>query len=232
METLFKAIATVKTDFPEKFGLPRQSGVVKGLVGRVIFEPDYRDFSAVKELTEFSHIWLIWGFSKSHKKGEWSPTVRPPRLGGNERIGVFATRSPYRPNPIALSAVKLEKIENDPVNGPILVVSGIDMADGTPVYDIKPYISYTDAVNGAVCGFADKPYDKKLDVELPDGFAKMLGKDKSAQLCEALACDPRPRYHRDEQRVYGFEFAGFEVKFKVHGSVLCVADVLPKKIGQ
>lgn len=230
METVFKVIATVKTDFPDKFALPRQSGIVKGLTGKVIFEPPYRDFSAVKELCEFSHIWLIWGFSKSHKKGEWSPTVRPPRLGGNERIGVFATRSPYRPNPIALSAVKLEKIENDPADGPVLYVSGIDMSDGTPIYDIKPYISYADAVDGAVCGFADKPYDKKLEVELPEGFAKMLGKDKSVQLCETLGCDPRPRYHRDEQRVYGFEFSGFEVKFKVSGNRVCVTDIFPKNL--
>ena len=226
METVFKVIATVKTDFPEKFGLPRQSGVVKELKGRVIFEPPYRDFSAVRELSEFSHIWLIWGFSKSNKKGEWSPTVRPPRLGGNERVGVFATRSPYRPNPIALSVVRLEKIENNPELGPVLHISGIDMTDGTPIYDIKPYISYADAVNDAVCGFADKPYDKKLEVELPDDFKKILGGEKSEQLIKALSCDPRPRYHSDTDRIYGFTFAGFEIKFKADGTRLYVTEIL------
>lgn len=226
METVFKVIATVETDFPEKFGLPRQSGVVKELKGRVIFEPPYRDFSAVRELSEFSHIWLIWGFSKSHKKGEWSPTVRPPRLGGNERVGVFATRSPYRPNPIALSAVRLEEIENNPELGPVLHISGIDMTDGTPIYDIKPYIAYADAVNDAVCGFADKPYDKKLEVELPNDFKKILGEEKSEQLIKALSCDPRPRYQSDADRTYGLTFAGFEIKFKADGTRLYVTEIL------
>lgn len=220
-----KVIARIYTDFPEKFGLPRQSGVVKGLMGKVVFEPRYRDFSAVRELSEFSHIWLVWGFSLSHKK-EWSPTVRPPRLGGNERVGVFATRSPYRPNPIALSALKLERVADEKDLGPVLYVSGIDMVNGTPIYDIKPYIAYTDSVTDAVCGFADKPYNSSLRVLLPETVDDCpLGKEKLSQLCETLKCDPRPRYHNDSERVYGLTFSNCDVKFKVSAGILTVLSI-------
>lgn len=219
-----KVIARIYTDFPEKFGLPRQSGVISELGGKIVFEPPYRDFSAVKELCEFSHIWLIWGFSMS-SKAEWSPTVRPPRLGGNERVGVFATRSPYRPNPLALSAVKLEKVTNDENSGPVLYVSGIDMANGTPIYDIKPYIAYADSVPNAVCGFADKPYNKSLKVVLPELPDCPLKKEKLAGLCKTLELDPRPRYHNDPMRVYGLAFSGCEVKFKVENGILTVISI-------
>ena len=223
-----KVIARIYTDFPEKFGLPRQSGVISELEGKIVFEPSYRDFSAVKELCEFSHIWLIWGFSMS-SKAEWSPTVRPPRLGGNERVGVFATRSPYRPNPLALSAVKLEKVTNDENSGPVLYVSGIDMANGTPIYDIKPYIAYADSVPNAGCGFADKPYNKSLKVVLPEFPDCPLKKEKLAGLCKTLELDPRPRYHNDPMRVYGLEFSGCEVKFKVENDVLTVISITEAK---
>lgn len=223
-----KVIARIYTDFPEKFGLPRQSGVISELGGKIVFEPPYRDFSAVKELCEFSHIWLIWGFSMS-SKAEWSPTVRPPRLGGNERVGVFATRSPYRPNPLALSAVKLEKVTNDENSGPVLYVSGIDMANGTPIYDIKPYIAYADSVPDAVCGFADKAYNKSLKVVLPELPDCPLKKEKLAGLCKTLELDPRPRYHNDPMRVYGLAFSGCEVKFKVENGVLTVISITEAK---
>lgn len=224
MKLSLKVIAKIKTDFPEKFGIPRQSGIVEGLTGKIIFEPPYRDFSAVRELEEFSHIWLLWGFSLSDKKG-WSPTVRPPRLGGNKRVGVFATRSPYRPNPLALSAVRLLKVERDKTAGPVLTVAGIDMADGTPIYDIKPYIAYADAIPNAVCGFAGTPYVKKIEVEIPQSAAEILGAKTAAKLREVLSLDPRPRYQDDPTRVYGFSFSGFEIKFTAANGRAFVTEV-------
>ena len=164
-EYKIKPIAKIYTDFPEKFGLPRQSGLIDALKGRIVFEPPYRDFAAVKELSEYSHIWVLWLFSRSEREG-WYATVRPPRLGGNKRVGVFATRSPYRPNPIGLSAVKLDRVVNDKSLGPVLEVSGIDMADGTPILDIKPYLSFTDSYPNAICGFADRIYGSKLSVKI------------------------------------------------------------------
>ena len=220
-----KVIARIYTDFPEKFGLPRQSGVISELEGKIVFEPSYRDFSAVKELCEFSHIWLIWGFSMS-SKAEWSPTVRPPRLGGNERVGVFATRSPYRPNPLALSAVKLEKVTNDENSGPVLYVSGIDMANGTPIYDIKPYLPFTDAHPEATSGFAGEKLEKNLHVAFPEELLIALPADKREALLSALSQDPRPAYQQDGEQ-YGFEFSGFDVRFSVDGDTLTVFDVAP-----
>lgn len=219
-----KIIAKVYTDFPEKFGIPRQSGLVKTLKGRIVFEPPYRDYRAVKELSEYSHIWLIWLFSRCEREG-WSATVRPPRLGGNKRVGVFATRSPYRPNPIGLSAVKLDRVISDESLGPVLEVSGIDMADGTPILDIKPYLSFADSYPDAVCGFADRLYGQSLNVVIPDELLSSIPADLTDTLKDLLAEDPRPRYQNDPERVYGFTFNKYEVKFKVEGDVLTVISV-------
>lgn len=222
-----KPIAKIYTDFPDKFGLPRQSGLVKGLKGRVVFEPPYRDYRAVKELGEYSHIWLIWLFSRSEME-DWSPTVRPPRLGGNTRVGVFATRSPYRPNPIGMSAVKLERVVIDQDLGPVLEVSGIDMANGTPILDIKPYLSFADSYPDAVCGFADRLYGQSLKVVIPDELLKILPADLIEPLKDLLAEDPRPRYQNDPERVYGFFFNKYEIKFKVDKEILTVAAIEPR----
>ena len=219
-----KPIARIYTDFPDKFGIPRQSGIVKELKGRVVFEPPYRDYRAVKELSEYSHIWLLWLFSRSERE-DWSPTVRPPRLGGNTRVGVFATRSPYRPNPIGMSAVKLDRVVVDEGLGPVLEVSGIDMVDGTPILDIKPYLSFADSYPNAVCGFADRLYGRSLKVIIPDSISKTIPDDLTATLRGLLAEDPRPRYQNDPERVYGFAFSKYEVKFKVDGAVLTVISV-------
>ena len=219
-----KPIARIYTDFPDKFGIPRQSGIVKELKGRVVFEPPYRDYRAVKELSEYSHIWLLWLFSRSERE-DWSPTVRPPRLGGNTRVGVFATRSPYRPNPIGMSAVKLDRVVVDEGLGPVLEVSGIDMVDGTPILDIKPYLSFADSYPNAVCGFADRLCGQSLNVIIPDSISKNLPADLTDTLKGLLAEDPRPRYQNDPERVYGFAFNKYEVKFKVDGAVLTVISV-------
>lgn len=223
------AIARIYTDFPEKFGLPRQSGIVKELRGKIIFEPPYRDFSAVRQLNEYSHIWLLWLFSKSERDNR-SPTVRPPRLGGNIRVGVFATRSPYRPNPIGMSAVKLEKVTLDKELGPVIEVSGIDMVDGTPIIDIKPYLSFTDSYPDAVCGFADKLYSDELQVIIPEKIKNGLPGEITEQLSGILSGDPRPRYHDDPNRIYGFNFGEYEVKFRVENRVLTVISVLKIKM--
>lgn len=227
-EYKMKPIAKIYTDFPDKFGLPRQSGLVKGLKGRVVFEPPYRDYRAVKELGEYSHIWLIWLFSRSERE-DWSPTVRPPRLGGNTRVGVFATRSPYRPNPIGMSAVKLERVVINESLGPVLEVSGIDMADGTPILDIKPYLSFADSYPNAVCGFADRLYGQPLKVVIPDELLKILPADLIEPLKDLLAEDPRPRYQNDPERVYGFFFNKYEIKFKVDKEILTVAAIEPRR---
>lgn len=225
-EYKMKPIAKIYTDFPEKFGIPRQSGLVKELKGRVVFEPPYRDYSAVRELSEYSHIWLLWVFSRLEREA-WSPTVRPPRLGGNKRVGVFATRSPYRPNPIGLSAVKLDRVVTDESLGPVLEVSGIDMADGTPILDIKPYLSFADSYPDAVCGFADRLYGTGSGVIIPDEILNKLPKEFAVQLKNVLAEDPRPRYHNDPERVYGFYFNKYEVKFKAEDGILRVISVEP-----
>lgn len=217
-------IATVYTDFPDKFGIPRQSGIVESLKGKIIFEPKYRDVSSVKGLSEYSHIWILWMFSKTGKK-DWSPTVRPPRLGGNTRVGVFATRSPNRPNPIGLSAVKLDRIVLDKELGPVLEVTGIDMVDGTSVVDIKPYLSFADSYPGAVCGFADSHLKDKIKVEIPDEIQSALTPELKETLYGILSDDPRPHYQNDENRIYGFNFKNFEIKFRVANNLLTVISV-------
>lgn len=219
-----KTIAHIHTDFPTKFGIPRQSGIVESLQGRIVFEPEYRNAEAVRSLEEFSHIWIIWQFSEA-VRDTWSPTVRPPRLGGNERKGVFATRSPFRPNPIGLSSVKLQKVEIDPKLGPVLHVSGADLMDGTPIYDIKPYIAYTDSHPDAISGFASKPAEYLLEVEFPESLLQKVNPELRESLVEVLAHDPRPQYHDDPERVYGMEFGGFEVKFQVEKMQLKVVEI-------
>ena len=218
-------IAHIRTDFPEKFGIPRQPGVVEELKGRIVFEPEYRNPDMIRGLEEFSHIWLIWEFSKNladDGSSKFSPTVRPPRLGGNKRIGVFATRSPFRPNPLGLSVVKIDHVESDTPEGPVIYVKGADMVDGTPIYDIKPYIAYADSIPEAKGGFTDNMEYKTLKVEwkledIPDEVKDSLEK--------ILSNDPRPHYQNDPDRVYGMSYAGYEVKFKVTGEVLTVLSV-------
>ena len=219
-----KTIAHIETDFPTKFGIPRQSGIIPSLRGRVVFEPEYRVAEAVRGLEGFSHIWLLWEFSEA-VRDTWSPTVRPPRLGGNVRMGVFATRSPFRPNPIGLSSVKLERIEIDPKLGPVLHVSGADLMDGTPVYDIKPYIAYTDSHPEAVSGFATKPAESLLEVKFPEHLLEKVPSTQRESLLGVLAHDPRPQYQDDPKRVYGMEYGGMEVKFRVENNQLIVLNV-------
>ena len=221
-----KAIAHIHTDFPTKFGIPRQSGIIASLQGKIVFEPEYRIAEAVRGLEDFSHIWLLWEFSEA-VRDRWSPTVRPPRLGGNVRKGVFATRSPFRPNPIGLSSVRLEHIDIDPDLGPVLYVSGADLMDGTPIYDIKPYIAYTDSHPDAVSGFASTPAEFLLQVDFPEDLLIKVQPELRKSLIEVLAHDPRPQYHDDPERIYGMAFGGMEVKFKVEESQLTVVEVLP-----
>ena len=216
-----RVIAKINTEFPTKFGIPRQSGIIESLKGTIVFEPEYRNPDAVRGLEEFSHLWLIWEFSEA-KRDEWSPTVRPPRLGGNIRKGVFATRSPFRPNPIGLSSVKLERIEFDPKLGPVLHVSGADLMDGTPIYDIKPYIAYTDSHPEAISGFASKPAEYLLEVDFPKELLEKVPESQRESLIAVLAHDPRPQYQDDPERIYGLTFANMEIKFKVNGMRLTV----------
>lgn len=215
-----KIIARIRTPFKTKFGIPRQSGVAAEVKGEIVFEPDYRETEAVRGLEGFSHIWLIWCFTEA-VSDKWSPTVRPPRLGGNVRMGVFATRSPFRPNPIGLSSVKLERIEYTADRGPVLHVRGADLMDGTPIFDIKPYVAYADSHPAASGGFTDTAEFKKLRVELDDGVTEPLPEG----LFEVLENDPRPRYHDDPKRVYGMEYGGREVKFRVRGDILTVIEI-------
>ena len=219
-----KVVAHIHTDFPTKFGIPRQSGIIPSLQATIVFEPDYRNPEAVRGLEEFSHIWILWEFSKA-VRDTWSPTVRPPRLGGNMRKGVFSTRSPFRPNPIGLSSVRLEKMEIDPKLGPVLHVSGADLMDGTPIYDIKPYIAYTDSHPDAVSGFASTPAEYLLEVDFAEDLLQKVPESQRESLIEVLGHDPRPQYQNDPERIYGMAFSGMEVKFKVEGIQLTVVDV-------
>ena len=221
-----KKIATIYTDLPEKFGLPRQSGLVPGLCGRIVMEKEYRREEAFRELEGFSHIWLIWGFSEN--EGRWQPTVRPPRLGGNRRVGVFASRSPFRPNGLGLSAVKLVRIDYEAEDAPVLYVDGIDMVDGTPIYDIKPYNPLSDRVDDAAGGFAQDAADQSLELSDPDGLLERIPEEKKAALEGLLAQDPRPHYQDDPERVYGFTFAGWEIKFRVCGNTLILTEITDK----
>lgn len=238
-------IARVFTDFPTKFGLPRQSGLVPELRGRIVFEPAYRNPEALRGLDGFSHLWLIWEFSQSKKQREqqrlleiqrggqtetrkaphWSATVKPPRLGGNRKMGVFATRSPFRPNPIGLSCVKLERIDFTEQDAPVLYISGIDLMDGTPIYDIKPYLPHADCHPEATAGFAEDYIGYSLNVQFLDELLSRLPQEKREAACAMLAQDPRPSYQDDEDRLYGVLFDRFDIRFRVAGSVLTVVEV-------
>ncbi len=219
-----KPIAHIETDFPEKFGIPRQSGLVEALRAAVVFEPAYRSAEAVRGLEEFSHIWLIWEFSQARREN-WSPTVRPPRLGGNKRVGVFATRSPFRPNALGLSAVRLEGVETDGPEGPVLRVAGADLLDGTPIYDIKPYLPYADAIPGASGGFTSQVERRRLEVRCPEDLLEQIPPEKREALLGVLAQDPRPSYQSDPERLYGMAFAGLQVRFRVEGERLTVVEM-------
>ena len=221
-------IARVRNDFPTKFGLPRQSGLVPELVSTIVFEPEFRVAEALRGIETYSHLWLIWGFHQAVREGEkqeWRPTVRPPRLGGNTRMGVFATRSPFRPNPLGLTVVKLLAVEDSP-EGKVLIVAGADMMDGTPIYDIKPYLPYVDSVPDAVGGFTEGTADYHLTVDLPEELMGRVPKDMQETLLGVLSQDPRPAYQHDENRVYGLPFGSMDVKFTVKDGTLTVIDIL------
>ena len=219
-------IAVIRTEFPEKFGVPRQSGLASGLRGRIVFNKEYRDPDAFRGLQDFSHLWLIWEFS-CNRHSEWHPTVRPPRLGGNSSMGVFATRSPYRPNPIGLSCVQLESIEYDSPDAPVLIVRGADLVDGTPIYDVKPYIRYADSHPDSCCGYVDSLNETNLEVYVPEHISVEF-KDRIdfPTLRQVLSLDPRPSYQNDPERVYGMPFMGFDVKFSVRDAVLTIIDIV------
>ena len=219
-------IAYIRSEFPTKFGIPRQSGLVSSLRAMIVFEPMYRNPDALRGIESFSHLWLIWEFSEALRKG-WSPTVRPPRLGGNTRIGVFATRSPFRPNPIGLSCVRLEQVCPDSKHGTVLLVSGADLMDGTPIYDIKPYIPYADAHPEAVGGFAQEAPVPTLQVDFPPQLLERIPEDRRQALISVLALDPRPSYQDDPKRVYGMSFADRNIRFTVNGNILTVCAVEP-----
>ena len=219
-------VAHIESDFAEKFGIPRQSGLVDALRARVVFEPPYRDPSALRGIEQFSHIWLLWQFTQAMRSG-WSPTVRPPRLGGNTRVGVFATRSPFRPNPIGLSSVRLLAVERDPELGTVLRIAGADLMDGTPVLDIKPYVPYVDSHPEAAGGFASAGAPEALAVEISPELLEPVPEELRPALLGVLAQDPRPPYQDDPERVYGLDFGGFNVKFTVSGDRLQVRQIQP-----
>lgn len=219
-----KIIAHIETCFATKFGVPRQAGIVD-TPGRIIFEPEYRVAEAIRGLEGFDYIWLIWQFSQAVRE-DWSPTVRPPRLGGNERMGVFATRSPYRPNAVGLSSVKIVRIDYDKDLGPVIYIAGADLMDGTPIYDIKPYLPYTDSHPDARSGFATRPAEQLLEVRCEPGLLEKLPESLRQSLLDVLAHDPRPQYHHQPDRVYGMAFANHEVKFQVDADKLTVVDIL------
>lgn len=225
METYeVKMIARIHTDFTEKFGVPRQSGLIPELRGKIVFEPEFRNPDAVRGLEDFTHLWLIWQFSQA-VRSTWSPTVRPPRLGGNQRMGVFATRSPFRPNAIGLSSVVLEKVALDPQLGPVLYVRGADLMDGTPIFDIKPYLPYADSHPEATGGFTDGLERPLLTVECPPALLEKIPASSREALLAVLANDPRPRYQDDPERIYGIAFGGVNVKFRVAGETVFVTSV-------
>lgn len=228
-ELSLKVIARIHNDFPTKFGLPRQSGLASSLISKIVFESEYKIPEALRGIEGYSHLWLIWGFSEAFGE-KWSPTVRPPRLGGNTRVGVFSTRAPYRPNPIGLSSVKLEAVEKTP-EGLVLIVSGADIMDQSPIYDIKPYLPYVDIHSDASDGFTAETKDYRLEVEFPDELLRKIPKKLQNALIEALEGDPRPSYHNDPERVYGLAYSKYDVKFTVSDRFLRVCAVDDREIG-
>ena len=224
-------IARIHTDFPEKFGIPRQSGLAPALQGKIVFEPAYRNADALRGLEDFSHIWLVWEFSANVRRGAssdvvWQPTVRPPRLGGNAHLGVFATRSPFRPNPLGLSCVEISAIRPDTPEGPVIYVRGADLMDGTPIYDIKPYIVYADSRPDASCGYVDNLSDRRLEVVYePHIIDAVKDKEIMRSLTEVLSLDPRPAYQNDPHREYGLSFAGMNIRFRIMGDTLIVVSI-------
>lgn len=223
-EFTVKPIAYIQTDFKEKFGIPRQSGRAPSLTSKIVFTDEYKNPDALREIEGFSHLWLLFDFSKAHK-AEWSPTVRPPRLGGNKRVGVFASRSPFRPNPIGLSCVKLVKVDENERDGVFLLVSGADLLDGTPILDIKPYLPFADCIPEATAGYAEAHKTDRLQVNFPQEYLVLIPVEKREGLLDCLADDPRPSYQEDG-RTYGMRFADYEIKFTVQGNLLQVIDVL------
>lgn len=221
-----RVIARIKSDFPTKFGIPRQSGLVEQLRATIVFEPEYRNADALRGLDGFSHLWLIWHFSES-ARNDWSPTVRPPRLGGNTRMGVFATRSPFRPNAIGLSSVKILGIEQTNAYGTVIHVGGADLMDGTPIFDIKPYVPYSDCHADATGGFTDTAEDFLLNVQFPETLLNILPKEKQESAILVLSHDPRPSYQRLPERVYGLSYAGYDIRFTVEENTLTVCEVTP-----
>lgn len=224
MEATIKAIAHMKSDFSSKFGIPRQSGLVNELISTIIFDPEFRNPDTLRGIEGFSHLWLIWQFSEAVRT-QWSPTVRPPRLGGNTRMGVFATRSPFRPNSLALSCVQLVGLEETQEFGTVIHVAGADLMDGTPIFDIKPYIPYADSHPDALGGFTDSAGDFLLDVIFPDTLLQLIPAEKQSAAIGVLSHDPRPSYQRDPERVYGLPFAGFDIRFMVKESTLTVIEI-------
>ncbi len=223
-----KVIAHIRNDFSAKFGIPRQSGLVEEVKAQIVFTPEYRNQDALRGLEGYSHLWLIWHFSEAQQEG-WSPTVRPPRLGGNTRMGVFATRSPYRPNPLGLSSVKIEEITLSTVEGPIITVSGADLLDGTPIFDIKPYLPYTDSHPDAIGGFAFGPGEGAVAVDCTDALLEIVPTEKRQGLLALLAQDPRPGYSKDPARIYGMEYAGFDIHFSVENGRVKVQKIQEKE---
>ena len=224
MDVNIQVIARMHSDFATKFGIPRQSGLVEELRSTIVFEPEFRNADALRGIEDFSHLWIIWQFSEAVRQG-WSPTVRPPRLGGNTRMGVFATRSPFRPNNLGLSCVKLLSVEHTPEHGTVLHVGGADLMDGTPIFDIKPYIPYADCQENATGGFTDNAGDFLLQVEFPRELLNILPESKRAAAIQVLSHDPRPSYQRKPERIYGLTFAGFDLRFRVQDDILTVVEV-------
>ena len=226
MSTAIRPIAHIRSDFPTKFGIPRQSGLVKELRSAIVFEPEFRNPDALRGIEGYSHLWLIWQFSKA-VRADWSPTVRPPRLGGNVRMGVFATRSPFRPNSLGLSCVELVEVRETEQDGTVLVVAGADLMDGTPIFDVKPYVAYADSHPEARGGFTDTAGDFLLQVNFPDALLEKIPQDRREALLGVLSHDPRPSYQRSPERVYGMPFAGWDIRFQVREDTLTVIDVVP-----
>lgn len=226
MSAQIECIARMHSDFPEKFGIPRQSGLIEELHSAIVFEPAYRTPDALRGIEGFSHLWILWQFSEAIRR-EWSPTVRPPRLGGNARVGVFASRSPFRPNSLGLSCVRLVRVEKTPRYGATLIVAGADLMDGTPIFDVKPYVPYTDCRPEALGGYTEEVGDFLLQVHFPERLLRLLPENRREAAVQVLSHDPRPSYQRDAQRIYGLPFAGFDIRFTVDGERLSVCDVVP-----